>query len=139
MVHVVYLDKKSKKKEFIQSGEKTMVIRGATGRKLPYGHVFKGDMLYFLENDGLSRIELQARVKEVFYSEKLTEEESKRMIEQHKNKLNLTPSQIKRWSGKRYLCIVEFEEVTEIEVMYLDRQKNMDDWITVLELHSIIK
>ncbi len=42
MDHVVYLDKKTNELEKLKSGEKTMLIRGATGRKMPYGRVNAG-------------------------------------------------------------------------------------------------
>lgn len=37
MDHIVYCDKKAKELPRLLSGEQTMVIRGATGRKLPHG------------------------------------------------------------------------------------------------------
>jgi hypothetical protein len=47
MDHVVYVDAKAKELEELIAGTKTMIIRGATGRKLPYGRVNMGDILYF--------------------------------------------------------------------------------------------
>jgi hypothetical protein len=44
MDHVVYLDAKAAELENILSGRKTMIIRGAAGRKLPYGRVHAGDI-----------------------------------------------------------------------------------------------
>lgn len=35
MDHVVYLDSTAKELELLLSGKKTMIIRGATGRKIP--------------------------------------------------------------------------------------------------------
>ena len=45
--HVVYVDAKSKAKDLeeLLDGTRKMIIRGATGRKLPYGRVDKGDIL----------------------------------------------------------------------------------------------
>lgn len=40
MDHVVYLDAKEKELNKLLSGQKTMIIRGAAGRKMPYGRVF---------------------------------------------------------------------------------------------------
>ena len=39
MDHVVYVDAKAKEMEILLSGKKTMIIRGATGRKLPYSRL----------------------------------------------------------------------------------------------------
>jgi len=44
MDNVVYLDYKAKELENLRSGQKTMIIRGAMGRKLPYGRVEKFDI-----------------------------------------------------------------------------------------------
>ncbi|MCK5764077.1 MAG: hypothetical protein KAH05_08155 [Clostridiales bacterium] len=52
MDHVVYLDAKAKEFEKLIEGTKTMIIRGATGRKMPYERVFEGDQLYFIRNNG---------------------------------------------------------------------------------------
>ena len=50
MVHLVYCDNTGKKGEKvldkILSGTKTMIIRGAAGRKIPHSRVFKGEELY---------------------------------------------------------------------------------------------
>ena len=43
--HVVYLDAKAQELSRIISGEKTMILRGAAGRKMPYGRVFEKDVL----------------------------------------------------------------------------------------------
>ncbi len=46
MVHLVYCDNTGKKGEHvldkILSGTKTMVVRGAAGRKIPHSRVFEG-------------------------------------------------------------------------------------------------
>ncbi len=52
MDHVVYVDAKARELEKLLAGEKTMIVRGATGRKLPYGRVEPGDCLFFIENNG---------------------------------------------------------------------------------------
>ncbi len=72
MDNIVYLDYKAKELDNLISGKKTMIIRGATGRKLPYGRVFKGDMLYFIENKGDGLVKARAKVKDVLNSEQLT-------------------------------------------------------------------
>lgn len=49
MVHLVYCDDKTKELSKILEGNKTMIIRGAVGRKIPHSRVFKGEELYFME------------------------------------------------------------------------------------------
>ena len=48
MDHIVYLDAKAGELDKLLSDNKTMIIRGATGRKLPYGRVSIDDVLYFI-------------------------------------------------------------------------------------------
>ena len=48
MIHLVYCDDKEKVLEKILSGEKTMIVRGAAGRKIPHSRVFEGETLYFM-------------------------------------------------------------------------------------------
>lgn len=43
MDYIVYCDKKAKELSRLLSGEQTMVIRGAAGRKLPHGRVAIND------------------------------------------------------------------------------------------------
>ena len=52
MDHIVYLNHKAKELENLINGSKSMIIRGAMGRKLPYGILNIGDVLYFAENNG---------------------------------------------------------------------------------------
>lgn len=52
MDHIVYVDAKAKEMDKLLSGEKTMVIRGAAGRKVPHGRVNVGDILFFINNNG---------------------------------------------------------------------------------------
>ena len=83
MDNVVYLDHKARELDNLRSGKKTMIIRGATGRKLPYGRVHKGDILYFVENKGDGIVRAKARVKDVFNSEQLTKTESEELVKQN--------------------------------------------------------
>ncbi|MFZ5354572.1 MAG: hypothetical protein ACOZCL_17855 [Bacillota bacterium] len=139
MEHLVYCDTKAKVLEKILNGTKTMIIRGAAGRKLPHGRVFAGETLYFIENNGSGLIKAKATVKSVFNSEKMTEEESKALVAANQHKLNLTPDQIKRWAGKKVLCLIEIQDAKEIDTLKLERQSNMDDWITVENINSILE
>lgn len=139
MEHLVYCDAKAKVLEKILQGTKTMIVRGAAGRKLPHGRVFEGENLYFVENDGKGLIKAKAIVKSVFNSEKMTEEQSQALIAEKQDKLALTDVQIKRWAGKKYLCLVEVKDAAVIDNLKLARQSNMDDWITVENITSILE
>lgn len=141
MDHVVYLDAKEKELHKLLNGEKTMIIRGAAGRKLPHGRVYPCEILWFIENSGDGLVRSRAIVKEVFNSEKLTEQESKSIISENQTKLCLTPNQVKRWGGKRYLVLIEVENVQEVTPFAIDRSGygNMDDWLPAENIERIKK
>lgn len=137
MDHIVYCDKKAKELSRLLSGEQTMVIRGAAGRKIPHGRVAINDTVYLLENDGSGIIRAKGIVSSAFHSDKLSLEESEKVIEENMDKLKLTETQKKRWIGKRYLCLIGLKEIYEIEPFSYAREKNMDDWIIVESIDDI--
>jgi hypothetical protein len=139
MDNIVYLDYKAKELDNLISGEKTMIIRGATGRKLPYGRVFKGDMLYFIENKGDGLVKAKAKVKDVFNSEQLTKKESEELVKQNQNKLLLDSGLIKRFSGKRYIVLITIESFQKLDPFKIDRSEygNMDDWLPVEDINKV--
>jgi len=139
MDHVVYLDAQAKELENLLSGSKTMIIRGATGRKLPHRRVDAGDMLYFINNNAEGKVRAKAKVKSAFHSEKMTEDESHALVKKNQPKLSLTDKQIKRWAGKRYIVLIEVADVKEIPPFAIDKSKygNMDDWLPVEKIESV--
>ena len=139
MDHVVYVDAQSNELEKILSGEKSIILRGAAGRKLPYGRVEIGDILYFIRNNGEGLIQAKAQVDNVYNSEKMDKETSAALIEGHLEDLQLSPSQLKRWSGKRYLVLITIIKPEVIPLFGIDRSEfgNMDDWLPVGEIDSV--
>lgn len=141
MDHIVYVDAKFKAKDLeeIISGKRTMIIRGAAGRKLPYGRVHKGDVLYLVRNNGEGLAKGKCKVKSVINSDKLTKEESIRFVENYLTKLHLSEKQFQKWAGKRYIVLIEIEEVNEVEPFKFDRSSysNMDDWLPVEEIATV--
>lgn len=127
MVHLVYCDNAGKKGEKvldkILAGTKTMVIRGAAGRKIPHSRVFKDELLYFMEK-GTAKISAKAIVKKVENYVKLTEDEISKILNENQPKLNLSEKQKVRWH-KKCLCLVEFENVEEITPLDFDHQGNI--------------
>ncbi|MCY3413353.1 MAG: hypothetical protein INQ03_17065 [Candidatus Heimdallarchaeota archaeon] len=141
MDHVVYLDKKSKELEKLADKSKTMIIRGAAGRKMPYGRVSEGDVLYLLNNDGSGQIIAKMKVSSVYNSEKMTKEESISLVDNNSKTLNLTTSQNKRWAGKRYLVLIGVEEFENVDPFSIERSDfgNMDDWLPVEDIEKVRK
>lgn len=139
MDHVVYLDAKAKEIENLIAGQKTMIIRGAAGRKLPYGRVSSGDVLYFINNNAEGLIKARAKAKSVFNSEKMSREEATELVEEHQDKLRLTDKQFKRWAGKRYIVLIEVDKVEALSPFAIDKGEygNMDDWLPVGDIRDV--
>lgn len=139
MNHVAYLDFKSKELENLLSGNKTMIIRGAMGKKLPYGRVKTGERLYFINNNGEGLIKATGIVSKVSEFEKLSKEESVLLVNKHKDKLFIGNTLYNRFAGKRNLIFIEVHDINEISPFTFNRDKfgNMDDWIVFEKLDEI--
>jgi hypothetical protein len=139
MDHVVYLDAKEQELERILTGEKRMIIRGAAGRKMPYGRINQGDRLYLINNDGSGLVHASAEVIQVHQSEKMTKETSAEFVKKFQEKLKLSQNQFNRWAGKRYIVLVELDQVQDFEPFRIDRSgfNNMDDWLLVGDIKDV--
>lgn len=140
MVHLVYCDNVGKKGEKvldkILDGKKTMVVRGAAGRKIPHSRVFVGERLYFMEK-GTSLITATAIVKNVQNYVKLGDSEISKTLEDNQEKLSLSDKQKVRWH-KKCLCLVEFENVEKISPLNFEHQGNMDDWLIIEKIEDVL-
>lgn len=136
MEHLVYCDDKEKVLEKIMDGTKTMVVRGAAGRKIPHSRVFEGEKLYFMKK-GSKVISAWAVVKSVQNYVKLSEKAIDEALESNQDRLNLSEKQKKRWH-KKCLCLVEFENVEAIEPLAFDHQGNMDDWLILEKIEDVV-
>jgi len=136
MVHLVYCDDKEKVLEKILDGSKTMIIRAAAGRKIPHSRVFVGEQLYFMKK-GTAKISAAATVKSVQNYVKLSDEEITKVLTDNQEKLNLSKRQQERWH-KKCICLVEFENVREIEPLDFERQSNMDDWLILEKIEDVV-
>lgn len=136
MVHLVYCDDKEKVLEKIMDGSKTMIVRGAAGRKIPHSRVNQGETLYFMKK-GTALISTMATVKSVENFVKLKEEEAIKALDDRQDKLNLSKKQKERWN-KKCLCFVEFENVKKIVPLNFDHQGNMDDWLIIEKIEDVV-
>ena len=136
MVHLAYCDDKEKVLEKILEGSKTMIVRGAAGRKIPHSRVFENEMLYFMKK-GTGLISAMATVLSVQNYVKLPEEEITKTLQDNQHKLNLSEKQMTRWH-KKCLCLVEFKDVKEITPLEFDHQGNMDDWLIIEKIEDVV-
>lgn len=140
MVHLVYCDNTGKKGEKVLdkiiSGRKTMIVRGAAGRKIPHSRVFENEELYFMEK-GSAAITAKAKVKHVDNYVKLSDEEISKVLEDNQGQLCLTDRQKARWH-KKCLCLVAFYNVEPITPLAFEHQGNMDDWLILDKIEDVI-
>ena len=136
--HLVYLDKAAKELEKLLHKEKTMIIRGAAGRKSPLGGRVKiEDHLYFVQTGGDFMVTHKAIVANVMETDAMTVEESIQFVAKHQSALNLSPLQLKRWAGKKFLCLIEVRDVEPITPFLYHRTSNMDDWVITDDISSL--
>ncbi len=139
MDHIVYLDKRAKELDNLISGKKSMIIRGAMGRKMPYGRVEIGDILYFVENNGDALVKAKACVQDVIFTDKLETEESISIVEKLQPKLQLDARLTKRFAGKKYLSLINLENFRTVDPFKIDKSEygNMDDWFPVENIDKV--
>jgi hypothetical protein len=140
MDHVVYLDAKAKELENLVDGNKSMIIRGADGRKIPHGRVNEGDVLYFVSNNGAGKIKARGIVSFVFNSDKLSVEESFETIIRNQDKLQLPDNQFEKLAGKSYLVLIGLDDIREVKPFSIDKSSftQTDDWIPVGKIEECI-
>lgn len=136
--HLVYLNKEGKELDKMLTGEKSMIIRGAAGRKSPLGGRAKvGDSTYFVETGGNMTVTHKGIISKVIESEKMTPDESIDFIKGFEDKLNLSKKQYERWAGKKFLAVYEISNLKEIQPFQYNREKNMDDWVITDDISKI--
>ncbi len=139
MDHIVYVDAQSRELDQLRSGRKTMIIRGAAGRKMPHGRVKPGDVLYFMNNNAEGVVRARGVAKSVINSDRMSVQESIALVSLHQEQLQLSGKQFQRWAGKRYLVLIEVDHFVELEPFPIDRSEygNMDDWLPVGDIKRV--
>lgn len=136
--HLVYLNSKAKELEKFINKEKTMIIRGAAGKKCPLGGRAKiNDIIYFVETGRDLLITHKGIISNVIESEKMTPVESTNFIKSYEKELNLSKEQFERWNGKKFLAVYEISGLEEINPFTYNRENNMDDWIITDNIERI--
>ncbi len=136
--HLVYLDSKAEELKKLLNHEKSMIIRGASGKKCPLGGRAKvGDVVYFVETGGNMMVIHRAVIKNIVESYKMTLEESIAFIKKYEKQLNLSKPQYERWSSKKCLGVYELTNLEEITPFKYNRENNMDDWIITDDIEKL--
>lgn len=139
MDHIVYLDKKSNEMENLLSGNKDIILRGAVGRKLPYGRCEVGDVLFFVNNNAEGIIKAKGTIKAVDFTDKLEKEVSEAKVDELQDRHKLVGKALNRFRGKRYLSIIEVKDVEELTPFEFSKEgySNMDDWLPIEDINTV--
>jgi hypothetical protein len=136
--HLVYLDSKAKELEKLLNNEKTMIIRGASGKKCPLGGRAKvGNLIYLVQTNSNMLVTHRGVITYVEESYKMIPQESKEFIKKYEKELNLSKVQYDRWNGKKCLAVYKISDIEEIEPFKYNRQNNMDDWIITDDINKL--
>lgn len=128
--HLVYLDSKANELEKLLKNQKTMIIRGASGKKCPLGGRAKiNDIIYFVETGSDLLVTHKGLISKVVESYKMSPKESFEFITKYAKELNLSKEQFDRWSVKKCLAVYEIANIEPIPPFKYNRTTNMDDWI----------
>ena len=135
MVHIVICDNKTCELSKILEGNKTMLIRGADGRKPPHSRVFFDDELYFTEK-GSQKITAKSKVLDVQNFVKLPNDEIDKILDDNEFKLSLTKEQKEKYH-KRCLCLVEFGTIEKIEPITFVPSRPTEDWVLLDDIQAL--
>lgn len=139
MDHVVYLDAKARELENLTNGSKSMIMRGAMGRKMPFGRVKAGHRLFLIENKGDGLVKASAIAGRVSEFGPLTHQASNDLVDEQMPFLLLDKGLKARFAGKRYLVFIEIAAFEVIQPFRINRSgySNMDDWLPVGEVEKV--
>ncbi|GCF93206.1 hypothetical protein NRIC_10970 [Enterococcus florum] len=136
--HLVYLNWEAKELEKLLNKEKSMVVRGGAGKRLPLGgRASIGEAVYLLETGGEQLVTHRGKITQVIESEKLTPDESLAFLQRYTAELNLSQKQFERWNGKKRLAVYEIGQIEAIEPFQYARGNNMADWVIVDSIEEI--
>jgi hypothetical protein len=139
MDHVVFVSRAFREMDRLLSGDRTMIIRGSLGRRLPYGKVGPGDTLFFATGNGRNVVKATAGVQHVLEAQKLSEEEASALLERYKGQLSLADAEADKWSRKKYLTLVEIDRVSPVVPFTIDARGDEDDWLALDDIDAVIK
>lgn len=135
MIHIVICDNKYNELEKIKNKERTVLLRGSASRRIPHSRIFINDELYFLKK-GSNKACLHAVVTNADNYSKLTNMEIDEIFKKYENKLNLCEEEINKWK-KKCLCIIEFDNLENIEGIDVPSYTNLEDWIMINSLEEL--
>ena len=137
MIHIVICDNKTKELDKIINKERTILLRGASSRRIPNSRIFVDDELYFV-NKGENICNYHAIVKNAESYRDLTEIEIDRIINKINDKVKLTDIEETKWK-KKCLCVIEFKDLEKIDDFLVPEYTPLTDWIMINDIEELKK
>ncbi|OPY28732.1 MAG: hypothetical protein A4E28_01342 [Methanocella sp. PtaU1.Bin125] len=142
MDHVVYVSRSLKELDKLIAGGRSMLVRGSTGKKVPYGKVNAGDRLFFATgNSTRNVVKAAASAGEVYDSPKLSGIEPECLLAGHASELQLSDVEMAKWSVKKYLTLIALQDFSPIVPFSIAARGDgeTDDWIVLDNIDEIIE
>ncbi|HMK46112.1 MAG TPA: hypothetical protein VK436_05755 [Methanocella sp.] len=141
MDHIVFITKSSLELKELLAGERSMIVRGSLGKRVPYGRVNAGDMLFFAIGNGRNIVRATAMVSDIIDTPKLTPEENTSIIASHRKKLKLSDEERKKLFGKKYLSLIEISGINPVVpfTVVAHGSGENDDWTVLKDIDEIIE
>lgn len=111
MDHLIFFEDTWDEIDELLNGNKAMIIQGFDETSEPHPEIVKGDVLYLAYDRGRNGIRARAVAGNVYYSRRLTREESYELIIRNQDKLMLPDDLFYRWAGKRYLLLISISNI----------------------------
>lgn len=141
MDHVVYVSKVTKELDRLLSGDRTMLVRGSRGGRVPYRSVSEGDRLFFATGRGRNVVMAKAEVSSVFDSGRLSGIEPECLLAGYADRLQLSDIEMGKWSGKRFLTLIGIDGFSPVVPFTIAAHGSGedDDWIVLDDIDEIIE
>ncbi len=135
MKRMMYLDKKSKEIEYLLSGTKDVILRGANIKKYPFEMIHKDDRLYLLLNDAKDIVYSSARVKDALFFEISNKDQMTKLIEKYQDRAKLSKQRLDYIKARKYVSVFVLDDVKR-EKARIDHSLShqIEDWIILNDI-----
>lgn len=140
MDHAVSVDIQSNELGKLLSGKATAIIRGARGLRKPNDKVFPGEYVYFVRDFGDKVAVARGLVKDcICLSRSSGALTAADLVKTHKEKLDFNDQEIKKWSKRKHILLVELDKVSQIGPFAVRVFEDGNDWESVDYINQIRK
>jgi hypothetical protein len=112
MDHIYYLYPEDRELGDLLSGCKSMIIYGWNNDGQPSPEIKVGDNIYFVNQDDLDTVKAKGRTVNLISAGKFScREELVDLLLRYQHKLQLDIVQLKKWVQKKYILLIEVDNV----------------------------